>query len=298
MLNSRTLRRTLAVAGSAAVAAFAVSDASAAQRDQDRGRDRDRAVDDSRLFYGVTGSNVLLSFTERRPNRILDADGILGLVSGERIVGIDFRPRTGDLYAVSDRSIVYRVNPDTKIAIAENRDAMGMPVPFTPALRGTKFNVDFNPVPDAIRVTSNQAQNLRLSPDGGNVLGVDMDLNPGTPNIVGSAYTNSSFSATPPAATTLYGVDATQDQLFIQNPPNNGTLTNPVRLDVNVGDDTAFDIVGTADNAKGYIITRGPRARGSSLYRVNLTSGRTKNLGPVGNGRTTIVAGAAYQDLP
>jgi Domain of unknown function (DUF4394) len=294
MLDSRTLRRGLAVAGVSVFAATFVADANA---QRDRGRDRDRRVDNSRLFYGVTGSNVLVSFTEKRTRNILEADAILGLQSGERIVGVDFRPKTGDMYGVSDRSVVYRINPDTKIAIAENRDATGMPVPFTPVLRGTKFNFDFNPVPDAIRITSNQDQNLRLSPDGGNVLGVDMDLNPAGSSIVGSAYTNSSFSAAQPTATTLYAV-SDQDQLFIQNPPNNGTLTNPVQLDTNVGPDTAFDIVGTADNPKGYIITRGPRARGSSLYRVNLNTGRTKNLGQIGNGRTTLVAGAAFQDLP
>ena len=137
--------------------------------------------------------------------------------------GIDFRPATGDLYGVGSDSVVYRVNPRTGIAVAEAPT-------FTPALRGKSFGVDFNPTVDKIRVVSDDRQNLRLNVDEGTVLSADKDINPGTPQIVGAGYQNSSFSATRPTATTLYVVDAASDMLFKQNPPNDGTLTEGKRL--------------------------------------------------------------------
>lgn len=70
------------------------------------------------------------------------------------MVGIDYRPKTGDLYGVGSNSAVYRINPQTGIAIAENVDAMGNPVPFTPGLNGSNFGIDFNPAPDAVRIVS------------------------------------------------------------------------------------------------------------------------------------------------
>jgi Domain of unknown function (DUF4394) len=289
MFHSRSLRRGLAVAAAIALSAVAASEASA----QSRG-DRDRDRSDARMFYATTNQNLLLQFDERRPDRLIDAQSILGLGSGETLVGIDFRPKTGDLYGVSSNSVVYRINPSTGIAIAENRDAMGNPVPFSPLLSGNKFGVDFNPVPDAIRVVSDQQQNLRLSPDAGTVLGVDGNLNPGMPQVVGAAYANSSFSVAQPAATTLFVVDAASDQVFVQNPPNNGTLTNGQPLGVNVGLDTGWDIAG-ADNT-GYLATRRPRASGSSLYRVNPMTGRTKSLGKIGSGRRVVTGLAAWQD--
>jgi hypothetical protein len=286
MLHSRLMRRAAVLAASIAVSAVAASEASAAQDRDDR--------DDARTFYATTNQNLLVQFDERRPDRLIDAQSIVGLPAGVMLTGIDFRPKTGDLYGVGSDSVVYRVNPFTGIAIAENRDATGNPVAFTPALRGTKFGLDFNPVPDAIRVVSDQRQNLRLSPDAGTVLGADADLNPGMPTIVGAAYTNSSFSFTQPTATTLHVVDAATDQVFVQNPPNNGTLTMGQRLGVDVGLDTGWDIAG--DDNTGYLATRRAGARGSTLYRVNPATGRTKTLGRIGNGRRVITGLAAWQD--
>jgi hypothetical protein len=103
------------------------------------------------------------------------------------------------------------------------------PTPFTPALRGRFFGVDFNPMVDRIRVTSDANQNIRLHPDDANVVGADADLNPGDPTVVGSAYTNSSFSAGLASSTVLYALDALDDAIYVQSPPNNGTLAMPQR---------------------------------------------------------------------
>jgi hypothetical protein len=286
MLPTKLLRRALVVGAAVALTAAAGAQA---------GHDRDRSDrDDARMFYATTNQNLLLQFDERNPDRLLDAQSITGLPAGVTLAGIDFRPMTGDLYGVGSDSAVYRVNPVTGIAIAENVGPDGRPVPFTPALRGSRFGVDFNPTVDKVRVTSDAGENLRLNVDEGTLLSVDANLNPGTPTVVGSAYTNSSFSAMRPATTVLYALDAATDRIFVQNPPNDGTLTNGRRLGFDVGADSGFDIAG--DDDTGYVATKRPGARGSSLYRVDVTTGRSKSLGRIGNGRRTITGLAAWQD--
>jgi hypothetical protein len=201
--------------------------------------------------------------------------------------GIDFRPKTGDLYGVGSDSVVYRVNPGTGIAISEGPA-------FTPALRGRAFGVDFNPVVDKIRVVSDDRQNLRLNVDEGTVLSTDADLNPGMPQVVAAGYENSSFSFTQPTATKLHVVDAASDTLFTQDPPNNGTLTNPRKLRVDVGLNAGFDIAG--DDNMGFL-SNAKSGRGSELYTVDVATGKTKSLGRIGGGKRLVVTGlAAWQD--
>jgi hypothetical protein len=283
--HAAVLRRGAVVAAVLALAGAAGAAQASHDRDNDR---RVQRSDSARMLYATTDQNLLLQFNDRSPDRLKDVQAISGLPGGVTLSGIDFRPLTGDLYGVGSDSVVYRVNPQTGIAVAEGPA-------FTPALRGASFGVDFNPTVDKIRVVSDAAQNLRLNVDEGTVLSADKDLNPGTPQVVGSAYTNSSFNATKPAATQLFAVDAATDQLFLQNPPNDGTLTMGKRLRVDVGSQTGFDIAG-AENT-GYLATSTARSRGSFLYRVDVTTGKTREIGRVGGGRRLVVTGlAAWQD--
>ena len=237
-----------------------------------------------RVLFATTDQNQLIRFDSGKPGRLKDP--ITGLASGATLAGIDFRPATGDLYGVGSDSVVYRVNPRTAIAVAEGPA-------FTPALSGSFFGVDFNPTVDKIRVTSDAGLNLRLNIDEGTVLMNDAALNPGTPRIVGSAYTNSSFSATRPTATTLYALDSAADTISVQNPPNNGTLTNPKPLSFDVKDQAGFDIAGSKN--LGYIATK--MRRGSGLYLVDPASGRSRFAGVIGGGPRLVVTGlAAWQD--
>jgi hypothetical protein len=275
--------------GAVAAAVLALAGAAGAQASRSHHDDRwyPRA-DASRMLYATTDQNLLLRFNERSPDRLKDVRSISGLPGGVTLRGIDFRPLTGDLYGVGSDNVVYRVNPSTAIAVAEGPA-------FTPALRGASFGVDFNPTVDKIRVVSDAGQNLRLNVDEGTVLSADKDLNPGAPQVVAAGYTNSSFSATKPAATQLFVIDAAADQLLLQNPPNDGTLTMPKRLGIDVGPQTGFDIAG-ADNT-GYLATSTPRSRGTSLYRVDVTTGKTRSLGRIGGGKRIVVTGlAAWQD--
>jgi hypothetical protein len=244
-----------------------------------------------RTLWATDNQGNLISFSADNPRKLDSSQQLSGLPMGVTLRGIDFRTATGELYGVGSDSVVYRVSTVTGKAVAEGPA-------FSPALNGRFFGVDFNPTVDRIRVTSDANQNLRLNPDTG-ALGTpapDADLNPGDPTVVGSAYTNSSFSATPPATTTLYALDALDDAIYVQNPPNDGTLTMPKQLDINVRGDAGFDIAG--QNNVGYIATSSDRRPGSELYRVNVLNGKSVKLGSIGRSGTTITGIAAVQDQP
>jgi hypothetical protein len=282
MSRTRLLRTSASLATVLALSAVA---AQASHKSYDNDRDWSRGPD--RMLVATTNQNQLLTFNARNPDRVKDIQAITGLPAGVTLRGIDFRPKTGDLYGVGSDNTVYRVNPGTGIAIAEGPA-------FTPGLNGKAFGVDFNPVVDKIRVVSDARQNLRLNVDEGTVLMQDADLNPGMPQVVAAGYENSSFSFTQPTATTLHVVDAASDTLFTQNPPNNGALTNPRKLRVDVGLNAGFDIAG--DDNMGFL-SNAKSGRGTELYTVDVPTGKTKSLGRIGGGKRLVVTGlAAWQD--
>jgi len=248
-----------------------------------------RKKSSGRAFYATDRRGNLLSFRERDTRRFTSRKRIRGLPSGVVLRGIDFRPATGDLYGLGSDSVVYRVSPISAIATAEGPR-------FSPVLRGGAFGFDINPVPDKIRITSDANQNLRVNPDGGALTMADPDLNIAgrDPNIVGSAYENSRFTPAKPTVTELYALDSVNNTVYTQNPPNAGTLVEPAKVGFNVRELAGFDIAGRRND--GYVATVGGRTRsGARLYRVNTESGRSRNLGRIGDGRT-ITGLAAVQD--
>jgi uncharacterized protein (TIGR03437 family) len=240
----------------------------------------------STTIFAVTAANNLISFNAATPGTIASTVAITGLQQGETITGIDFRPRNNQLYAVGSSSRVYTINTTSGAATAIGTAA------FTPALSGNAFGVDFNPVPDRIRLVSDGEQNLRLHPDTGAVAGTDTALAYNTgdanasanPNIVGAAYTNN-FNA--PATTTLYGIDSNLDILVRQgsaggapDSPNNGRLNTIGPLGVNTTDQVGFDIQAPNDVAYASLTTQG--ATTSSLYAINVNTGAAQLIGAIG----------------
>jgi hypothetical protein len=82
----------------------------------DGGRDQRR--NERRILFATDTEGNLLRFDSRSP-RYVRAKQITGLPVGVTLGGIDFRPATGDLYALGSDKVVYRVNVATAIAVAE-----------------------------------------------------------------------------------------------------------------------------------------------------------------------------------
>jgi hypothetical protein len=216
-------------------------------------------------MVALTDNNVLLKLNASDPSQINKRVSIVGLATDEKVLAIDFRPATGQLYGVSSASKIYVIQPDSGTARAIGAAA------FTPALNGTIVGLDFNPTVDRMRLTTNLGQNLRLNPETGGIAATDAALNPLVPAISEVAYTNNSAGVT---TTALYDIDVTTDKLYIQNPPNNGTLVEVGDLGVNAEGAAGFDIT---DNNLAYTVLKvGGKSR---LYVVNLTTGRVLNVG-------------------
>lgn len=233
-------------------------------------------VAQAREMYGLDGANNIHRFDHQFPGRVLDTVRAQ-VPASVTLRGIDFRPATGDLIGVGNNNVIYRIDPG-------NGAVAAIGTGFAPGIGGDSFGVDVNPAADALRITSNANQNFRISFATGNqgAGSPDLPLNPGDPSVVGSAYTNSSLSATRPGTTTLYAVDSGTDQLLTQVPPNAGTLIEPKPLGVDIGLDTGFDIAGAGN--EGFLSAVPPGAKGSSLYTLDIRTGAASLVGPIATG--------------
>jgi len=217
------------------------------------------AIPTSPVAFAVDESNNLLAFNFMNVGTPVSKP-ITGLQTGETVVGIDFRPVNGQLYALGSSSRIYVLNTSSGAATAVGT------LPFTTLLVGTSFGFDFNPTVDRIRCIGNLGLNLRLHPETGLVAAVDGILNPGTPTVTASAYTNNFAGAT---TTVLYNIDSATDKLYKQDPPNNGTQVEVGSLGINVENASGFDIGSRSGMAYAALKV----GSSSSIYTINLTTG-------------------------
>lgn len=198
---------------------------------------------------GLTTSGWLVSFNRATPATIATSMAITGLPAGEKLVGFDYRPSNGWLYALSQSGTIYTVDTMTGAAKAGAKlmPAPDQKRPYT-ALMGSRFTVDFNPVADRLRVLSDRGQSLRINVDTGATI-TDGDINGGTATtrITDGAYTNSMAGAT---ATQLWVIDGANSVIYLQNPPNDGVLSMPKPLGVTVASTHGFNI--DAQSGVGY----------------------------------------------
>ena len=218
---------------------------------------------------GLTSDQRLVCFDEKHPEDASTIGQIFGLVIDTNLVGIDFRPANGVLYALGNAGGVYTLSLDTAQATLRSR--------LNVALSGSFFGVDFNPTVDRLRIISDVGQNLRTNVENGATTNDDPINYTGTPTIgvTAVAYTNN--DSDPNTATTLYDIDSTLDQVAIQAPPNNGTLNLTGKLGVDTTPDVGFDIYsvlrdGSTDNVRG--LASLVRAGRSALYNINLFTGK------------------------
>ena len=267
----------------------------------------------------------LLRFNTATPGTSTSV-ALSGVIAGETVVGVDFRPQTGQLYAFgvnasTNTATIYLVDPQTGAATAIGTpgqiafvDAGGNPID----LPAGGYGMDFNPAVDRIRITTDSGLNFRINPNNGAAVDSDANaangINPdgsinglpaGSTGVSANAYTNSFGQPLVGGVTTLYTLDAASNSLFIQNLPNAGTLTGQVAVtlggsaldftSVNGFDIPAGVRVSTSNSAAAGVGFAGLTVGGvNSLYSINLVSGEATNLGAIG----TQLAGLALADSP
>ena len=238
---------------------------------------------------------------------------VTGVDPNDVLVGIDFRPQTGQLYglgvnATTGNGTLYLIDPQlggaTIVGTVGSVDLVAaLPAP------ATGYGIDFNPTVDRIRVVTGTGLNFRVNPNNGTVAGTDTNINgSGSTGVSATAYTNSFGQSLTGGVTTLYTLDATTGTLFIQNTANGGTQTvgKPVTLS---GAALAFTAVNGFDIPAGVRVTASNAVAAGTgyatlvvggvtgLYRIDLATGAAIKVGNVGAGATAL-AGLALGDAP
>ncbi|MCP9496527.1 MAG: DUF4394 domain-containing protein [Pyrinomonadaceae bacterium MAG19_C2-C3] len=251
---------------------------------------------EDRIIYAATTSNNLIRFNARTPGTI-DATIAITDLTGT-LVGIDFRPSSPG--TSNTRRLLYGLaqEPVTSTGRIYSIDlATGVATLFytlTTPLEGDFFGVDFNPVPDALRIVSDTGQNLRIAAlaSGSPTTNVDSPLNNGgsgtITGVTAAAYTNADSSTA--TGTALYGINTENDTLVLQgtnpsngtagNPgnPNAGVITNVGTLGIITDVVNGFDISSSVNSIVGYA------AFGTDLVRINLVTGEATPIGTIGIG--------------
>ncbi|MBL8049373.1 MAG: DUF4394 domain-containing protein [Chthonomonas sp.] len=242
------------------------------------------AASQAATVFGLSTRNELVRFDSATPGTLQQASFIQGLASNESLVGMDFRPANGTLYGVGSFGRIYTINTSNGMATFVSsivNGTTGAPI----SLMGTEFGIDFNPVPDRLRITSNLGQNLRINvATGGTTIDGTLNQAVGTPYIVASAYTNSFAGAT---TTTLYNIDSASDMLTIQTPPNNGTQVNVGMLGMNVSALAGMDILTVGSTNTAYAALQVAGMQGSRFAMINLATGAATDIGMIGMEQTS-----------
>jgi hypothetical protein len=194
-------------------------------------------------------------------------------VTGDRLLGIDVRPSNGMLYGLTDGNAIVTIDPATGEATKVSDLSQGVAVEVDPATyqpRGIFAVVDFNPVADRLRVITSDGSNYRINVADGAVT-VDGDLAIAGGNetagmgitAIAGAYTSSSVGPAP-TATQLFDI-AGNGTLFLQAPPNDGTLNRIGGIAMTLSGPVAFDI----QTDFGWLMV------GDTIYSVNLDTAET-----------------------
>lgn len=234
----------------------------------------------SSLIYGLSAENEIVTFVFGPPVTETSSFPITGLKSGEKILAIDTRPGTKQIYGVSNLNLLYTINPVTGAAVAVS------PKQFSPSLIGTKVGMDFATA-NVIRLVTDTDQNYRISAVTGALVAIDRPIYPSTASINAIAY---SVGSTSSFTSPLYDLNTT-DGLLYQQSDTRGTLMVVGKTGLTITGEGGFDISGRTGLA--FLNARGTHNDGNTdktndwtvdayrLYSINLYTGEATQFGIV-----------------
>jgi hypothetical protein len=232
--------------------------------------------------FGIIGGTTMCYFNTGTPDRLDWVRDVIGFVGSDTsLVGIDFRVQNGLLYGVGNFGGIYTI-PTVPPPVGSTLSITKVSQ-LTVALNGANFGVDFNPAADRLRVISDKGQNLRHDLNTHTtVTDMPLTLN-GAPalGVTGAAYTNNDLNGD--TATTLFDVDTVNDQVAIQAPANNGTLSPTGKLGFDAGINAGFDIFADLSGGKTLSNTAFgtflPFGGKQSFYTVDVLTGAATLVG-------------------
>nr|BBJ06055.1 hypothetical protein YBY_39040 [Marinobacter nauticus] len=246
---------------------------------------------------------------------------VTGLVEGDVIVGFDLRttsPEGADdgLYAVAQSGRIYLLEESDPIILTPEAQATEIATLATD-LSGTRFDIDFNPRADLLRIIGDAGQNLRVNLDEDRVLAdearaagfafADGTVRLGdtmVPAPVAVAYRAApmQLEGVIPSLDFQYVIDARNSGLARVAVPNDGAL-------VAVGDGLLEGLVLPTDGAiqqtmdiaqsgTAYAALRTSAGAGSMLYTLNLLAGTAEQVGPIGGTANPVAVNAMSVVIP
>ena len=251
------------------------------------------------VLWLLNQANQLIKVNPSAPDKIIEQKALNGLAQGETLQGIDYRVAYGVLFALSDKGQLYTINTGTGALTA-----VGSPLPAGTLQQG-QFGFDFNPAADRIRVVNDKGQNLRLHPETAALASTDPTLQYAagdshhgkTPAVTAAAYT---YNQQDSKITTNYAIDITAGNLLTQGTkegttpavsPNTGQLFTVGSLGLAALQQVSFDISDLSNI--GLVAASTAAEPASTLYQIDLNSGKTKKLGTLADG--SALAGIAIE---
>ncbi|NKE46066.1 DUF4394 domain-containing protein [Roseomonas frigidaquae] len=236
-------------------------------------------------IVGVVGPRTLVGFDSATPDTFTTTLEVTG-IGNDTIRGIDFRPATGQLYALGQSGGLYTVDTTSGAATA-----IGPGVPVPAGLFEAGFS--FNPTVDAIRVTTANDVNRRVNATAGStIIDGTLSYTAGDPNagvnptITAVAYTNQLPGTV--TSTTLYAIDSATSSLVTINPANAGTISTIGALGIDLfgpttGFGMAFDIDGSTGIAYASLLNAVGQLGPQGLFTIDLATGLASFLGDYGS---------------
>jgi hypothetical protein len=274
--------------------------------------------------YGVTTDGRLVLFDRADPGAPFSKNTVItGIAGGDQLRGIDVRladPARGrardQLYAFTATSggagRVYLVDGDPASPTFAAATLVST-LPASVQVTDGQYDIDFDPVADALRIVGTDGQNLRLTdgpvatcagtagtssiantqaPGFGGDLAftcVDGDLHyttasVGSPTIAGAAYAPRGASS----STSLFDVDSERSSLTQQTNPDAGELGDPRSFQLAGGGQVlsilGFDI-SSDDASAAYVSSQIYTPKNTTrthLLKVDLATGKATDVGEVG----------------
>lgn len=227
----------------------------------------------------------LLLFSDLAPEQPTVVN-LTNLAAGDVPVGLDVRPYNNGLYMLTQTGTgqvtLYFVSPRTGLATPVGAVSQGAAAPL-----GTGFGMDFDPSADRIRVVNELGSNFRLNPNDGTLSNTDSSLPFGS-TVAGVAYTNNQPNL---STTTAYLLDSLSDTLGYSPNLIGGSVTTVGPAGVDFTAVNGFDVApGVNATSSGTPVASGTGfaalqvGTSTSLYSVDLPTGRATLRGPIGSG--------------
>ncbi|HYN86012.1 MAG TPA: DUF4394 domain-containing protein, partial [Pyrinomonadaceae bacterium] len=222
----------------------------------------------------LRGQRELIMFDTNAPHVLLRQGNVTGTTA--TLLGIDFRPATGRLYALGDDSRLYLIDLDTFAARPVT------PNPFSPGVPTTadrQYGFDFDPVEDRARLISDENHNLSIQPERfpTETLSRQDPTLTGGGQIITVAYDNPFDGAT---HATLYGFTRSNNALVRIN-TRTGEIMNVGPTGVLAAVNGGMDVAPVSGVAYAVLKLNSPTVLIPDLYRINLATGAATLIGPL-----------------